>query len=167
MNILGKSCCFTGHRPLKLPWKYNEDDPRCLEFKQRLADVIYAVYESGVTHFITGMALGCDIYCAEAVLALRNEHPEITLEAAIPYNGQEAKWPERSRRRYRRILIECDSAKLLQENYTPGCMMLRNKYMVDSSSVVIACYNGSTGGTYNTIKYAMQKNKEVIQIYIE
>ena len=23
----GKSCCFSGHRPAKLPWGENEDDP--------------------------------------------------------------------------------------------------------------------------------------------
>lgn len=36
----GKSCCFSGHRPAKLPWKYDERDPRCIEFKDRLFSVI-------------------------------------------------------------------------------------------------------------------------------
>ena len=31
------TCCFTGHRPDKLPWGEDETDPRCLALKQRLA----------------------------------------------------------------------------------------------------------------------------------
>ena len=34
------SCCFTGHRPGKLPWRYNEKDPRCLSLKRRIADAV-------------------------------------------------------------------------------------------------------------------------------
>lgn len=163
----GKSCSFTGHRPPKLPWRYDECDLRCLEFKKKLAAVVEAVYESGITHFITGMAMGCDLYCAEAVISLRRFHPDITLEAAVPYDGQEAKWSQALRERYNRILKECDAVTLLQDSYTPDCMMRRNKYMVDHSSVLIACYDGHAGGTWNTIKYAMEKDIEVIQLPIE
>ena len=31
-----KTCCFTGHRPDKLPWGTDESDPRCLALKARL-----------------------------------------------------------------------------------------------------------------------------------
>jgi len=163
----GKSCSFTGHRPQKLPWKYDELDSRCVEFKTKLAVVIEAVYESGITHFITGMALGCDLYCAEAVIALRRLHPDITLEAAVPYDGQEAKWSAALKARYNRIITDCDSVTLLQDTYTPDCMMKRNKYMVDHSSVLVACYDGQSGGTWNTIRYAMEQDIEVIQLPIE
>ena len=163
----GKSCSFTGHRPAKLPWKYNELDPRCIAFKEKLAAVVEAVYESGITHFITGMAMGCDLFCAEAVIALRRTHREITLEAAVPYDGQESQWSADLRERYNRILKDCDAVTLLQDSYTPDCMMRRNRYMVDHSSVLIACYDGQAGGTWNTIKYAMEKDIEVIQLPLE
>ena len=167
MADFGKSCCFTGHRPQKLPWKYDENDIRCLEFKDKLNAVICAVYESGITHFICGMALGCDMYCAEAVIKLKKLHPEITLEAAVPYDGQESKWAEASRVRYRNILMHCNKTTLIQDSYTPGCMMRRNRYMVGSANVLIACYDGKSGGTWNTIEYAMRLDKEVIQLPIE
>lgn len=167
MADFGKSCCFTGHRPQKLPWKYNENDIRCIEFKEKLNAVINAVYESGITHFICGMALGCDMFCAEAVIELKKQNPDITLEAAVPYDGQESKWSEAGRQRYRSILMHCDKITLIQDSYTPGCMMRRNRYMVDSSNVLIACYDGKSGGTWNTIEYAMKLDKEVIQLPIE
>lgn len=163
----GKSCSFTGHRPLKLPWKYNEEDPRCVDFKLRLYAVIEAVYDSGISHFISGMALGCDMYCAEAVIKLREEHPEVTLEAAVPYRAQAEKWGEKNRERYQRLLEACDEVNVLQEDYTPSCMMRRNRYLVDQSSVLVACYDGMRGGTWNTIKYAMDKDKEVVQLALE
>ena len=31
------TCCFSGHRPPRLPWGSNEADPRCLALKARLA----------------------------------------------------------------------------------------------------------------------------------
>ena len=167
MSDFGKSCCFTGHRPQKLPWGYDELDPRCIEFKNKLSAVIYAVYESGIKHFICGMALGCDMYCAEAVIELKKRFADITLEAAVPYDGQEVKWAESSRKRYRSILMKCDKTTLIQDAYSPGCMMRRNKYMVDNSNVLSACYNGSSGGTWNTVKYAMARDTEIIQVPTE
>ena len=163
----GKSCCFSGHRPAKLPWKYNERAPRCIEFKDRLFSVIGAVYDSGISHFICGMALGCDIYCAEAVIKLKEMHGDITLEAAIPYSGQADNWGEYNRRRYERILSLCDKTTVIQESYSPSCMMRRNRYMVDRSNVLVACYDGKPGGTWNTIRYAMDKDVEVIQLPTE
>ncbi len=163
----GKSCCFTGHRPAKLPWGYNESDPRCVEFKQRLFAVISAVYDSGITHFICGMALGCDTYCAETVLKLKNMHSDITLQAAVPYSGQADAWREQDRRRYERILRSCDEVTVLSKQYTPACMFTRNRFMVDNSDVLIACYDGMSGGTLNTLRYAAKKDIEVIQLPIE
>lgn len=163
----GKSCCFTGHRASKLPWGYNENDSRCIEFKEKLDAVIGAVYESGVTHFICGMANGCDMYCAEAVLKLKETNPDITLEAAVPYEGQAEKWSADLKRRYHDIIINCDKVYIISDKYTQFCMMQRNKYMVNNSAVLIACYNGQPGGTWNTIKFAMDMDREIIQIPID
>ena len=78
------TCCFTGHRPEKLPWGSDETDPRCKALKQKLQDAVSAAYDEGMRHFICGMARGCDFYFAEAVLALRADKQDVTLEAAVP-----------------------------------------------------------------------------------
>jgi hypothetical protein len=56
-----------------------------VELKRRITDALETAYEEGFRHFICGMALGSDLYFAEAVLALQEAHEGISLEAAIPY----------------------------------------------------------------------------------
>lgn len=92
-----ESCCFTGHRPAKLPWGYNERDPRCVRLKERIADAVLLAYQEGYRHFLCGMAQGCDLYFCEAVLALRERYQEVTVEAAIPCPTQADAWPEAER----------------------------------------------------------------------
>lgn len=87
------SCCFTGHRPAKLPWGMDETDARCLRLKAQIADALEAAYQSGYRHFICGMALGCDLYFCEAALALRAQYPGVTVEAALPCPTQTEGWP--------------------------------------------------------------------------
>ena len=161
------TCAFTGHRENKLPWRGNEDDARCLKLKRLIADAAEAVYQSGVRHYLCGMANGCDFYFAEAVLALRAERPDVTLEAAIPCEGQSARWTAAQRRRYDRIVRECDYYTVIEKDYTPDCMLRRNRYMVDSASVLIAAYNGSPGGTRSTLLYAMRQGLQIIELPVE
>ena len=155
------TCCFSGHRPNKLPWRDDETDPRCIALKTKLADIAEALYDAGMRHYICGMAQGCDMYFCETVLALRRSHPEIHLEAAVPFPGQPNRWPEPLCARYRSLLEQCDEVSVLQHTHTPDCMMRRNKYMVDASSLLLCCFAGTPGGTMNTVLYAERSGLEV------
>ena len=94
------TCCFTGHRPSKLPWGTREEDPRCVALKGRIAAALEEEYAAGVRHFISGMARGADLYFAEAVLALKERRPDVLLECARPCESQADRWPEEERARY-------------------------------------------------------------------
>lgn len=161
------SCCFSGHRTAKLPWGANERDERCVLLKARLRAVLEHLIDEGYTHFICGMADGCDLYCAEAVLELRAQNPALTLEAAIPCPTQPDGWSRAQRERYRRILAQCDYETLVQEVYTRDCMRRRNRYMVDHSSLLIALHDGLPGGTRYTIEYALRRGVDIIDVPIE
>ncbi|MBO4914308.1 MAG: DUF1273 family protein [Oscillospiraceae bacterium] len=158
------TCCFTGYRPDKLPWGVNEEDERCLILKEKLADVAAALYESGVRRFICGMALGCDTYFCEAALALREEHDDVTVEAAIPCLGQAERWPKADRERYYRLSSRCDVETLIGREYTPDCMAKRNRYMIEQSSVLVAVYDGRWGGTMQTVNLARKQGLEIIEV---
>ena len=162
------TCCFSGHRPPRLPWGSQEDDPRCLELKDRLARALTEAYHEGYRHFLCGMAQGTDLYFCQAVLDLRQTHPEVTLEAAIPFTGQADRWPEADRRRRQALLDQCDLETVVQHTYSPGCMNRRNRYMVDRSSLLIAIYDGiPQGGTLNTLAYAMRKGVRTVVLPVE
>lgn len=151
------SCCFTGHRPEKLPWGEDEGDPRCLDLKDRLAAAVEGAYERGMRHFLCGMARGADFYFCEAVLALRERCPDITLEAALPCETQAARWSERDRDRYFALVAACDLETMVQRRYDRGCMLRRDRYLVDHAAHLIAVYDGLLGGTMYTISYAMKQ----------
>ena len=42
-----RTCCFTGHRPVRLPWGTRESDPRCTALKEQIAATLDGIYESG------------------------------------------------------------------------------------------------------------------------
>ena len=162
-----KTCSFTGHRPEKLPWRDNEEDPRCLELKARLAEAVEAAYDRGMRHFLCGMARGADFYCCEAALALRDRRPGVTVEAVIPCEEQAARWREQDRRRYFSLVERCDYETMVQHRYTHGCMQRRDRYMVDRSGLLIAAYDGMTlGGTMYTLTYAMRQGLETVVLDI-
>lgn len=160
------TCCFTGHRPNKLPWKYKENGLRFFIFKIKLINTITKLIKNNnYTHFITGMALGTDLICAEIVLKLKKHFKNITLECAIPCLNQTTKWLPNSIERYNNVISLADKITYVtKKNYFDGCMQLRNKYMIDNSDIVLAVYNGNKGGTKQTIDYAKLKNKKVIII---
>ena len=158
------TCCFTGHRPNKLPWGYNEKGIRFFLFKNRLRKAIKESIKNGYNYFISGMALGSDMLCAEIVLNLKKKHPNIMLECAIPCINQTERWLKDSVDRYNTIMSKADKVTYVSNKpYFNGCMQIRNKYMIDNSSLLIAVYNGSSGGTKQTIELA-QKNQMKIKL---
>lgn len=165
MNI--QTCCCTGHRPKSFPYPYGKDGQKHKEYLKRLKQkILLAVNEYGVTHFISGMAIGADMDFAEIVLNLRDtEHYLIKLECAIPCLSQTLKWDEKDKLRYESIIKRADEINIISERYTAGCMFKRNRYMVDKSEIVIAVFNGvEKGGTWYTINYAKKENKVILLI---
>ena len=161
-----ESCCFTGHRPAKLPWGYNERDPRCVRLKERIADAVLLAYQEGYRHFLCGMAQGCDLYFCEAVLALRERYPEVTVEAAIPCPTQADAWPEAERDRYRELVARCDMETMVSDTYSSTCMQRRDRYMVDYAMLLIAAFDGTAGGTRYTVEYALRRGIEIFDVSI-
>ena len=159
-----KTCCFTGHRPQKLPWKFNENDERCIRIKQRAEEEIEKAIIEGYTIFISGMALGFDMMCAEIVLKLSERYSNIKLLCFIPCSDQCKKWEFSQKERYNKILNKAHVYQISNSKYRNGCMQERNRKMVEFSSKIIALFDGTSGGTEYTIKYAKGNGLDIVFI---
>ncbi len=148
------TCCVTGHRDIP---KGIEDYVEC-ELRREVLEAV----GDGYVHFISGFAAGADLMFAKIIAELKNDHL-ITLEAAIPYR-------KRMKTRdadFQRLIKCCDIVKVHSEDYSSGCFMVRNRYMVDWSNRLIAVYDGrERGGTAATLKYAQLKGLEIRQLRV-
>ena len=159
-----KVCSFTGHRPEKLGITEETSD-NCLDLKIRIREEVFSAIESGYTHFITGMARGTDIWAAEAVLeAVYSGFDSVKLYAAIPYPGQTEKWFSWEQDRYDEILRLCEGVFLVSDKYSTRCMAKRNEFLVNNCTRIIAVYNGSEGGTANTVAMAEKLGRDIVLI---
>ena len=156
------TCCFTGHRAQKLPFGFDERHPECVRVKDELRSHILGAAHDGYTRFISGGALGVDLWAARIVLEVKEEYPWIMLGMAIPCEGQPDKWNYFYKSLYRDICGRADEVTMVSGTpYYSGCMQKRNRYMVDKSSRVIAVFDGSPGGTASTVEYARKTGKDV------
>ena len=156
------ACAFTGHRSAKLPWRYDETAPGCIALTAVLEQQVIALAEKGVTDFISGMALGTDMICAQIVLALRQKNPAVKLHCVLPCRTQAERWTASSREAYQMILAQADTSTFVSRDYTPDCMLKRNRFLVDHAAALLAVYNGEyRGGTAMTVRYARKLRREL------
>ncbi len=159
------TACFTGHRSQKLPWRFNEEDMRCKEMKETLRFEIEMAIRRGYKTFLCGMALGFDMICAETVIDLKREYNGIKIIGALPCKTQDIKWFPKDRERYRKLLGQLDGIRCIYDEYIGAeCMLERNRFMVNNSSLLIALFNGLEGGTKSTIDYARKQGLELVII---
>ncbi|MCC8129390.1 MAG: DUF1273 domain-containing protein [Clostridiales bacterium] len=164
MYPIEQCCCFTGHRTNRLPWLADPSDLRTQALTDALWQRIQSSYEQGYTCFLSGMALGVDLLCAELVLRLRAETDgAVKLIPVIPWPGQAGRWRQEERRRYREVLQACgEDLVVVSPSYSRACYFLRNRYLVDHSAKIIGVYDGTpTGGTHQTLEYARRKGLEM------
>ena len=150
-------CCFTGHRPEKL--RSDETTIR-LNLNAAIQDAICDGYRT----FISGMARGVDIWAAELVLLCRQECADIRLICALPHPDFEKRWRCEWQERYRAVLEQADLVRTICPHFFMGSYQIRNEWMVDHTSRMIAAYNGEPGGTRNAIQYAIKRDVGIVYV---
>lgn len=148
------TCCFTGHRDIS-------DKEAVLK---KIYDTISGLYKNGIVNFISGMAKGFDMLAARQVIALRSKYADIKLICALPCRDQTVLWDESEAIAYRAILDMADSVIYVSQLNHRGAMLKRDRYMVDSSHLVVAYLTKSSGGTYYTVKYAIKMGRHIINL---
>jgi uncharacterized phage-like protein YoqJ len=114
-------------------------------FEQHLSSLLH----QGRTWLIAG-SRGIDQWAIEWL----QEHNEICW-AVVPYTMRDQpRWVQPS-------LEQIDRVVELQLPRRKSASALRNRYMVDLSSVVFCFWSGKGGGTIKTLRHALRKRKEV------
>lgn len=184
MNI-----CFTGHRPDKIhpgrpksqAYDLNNECNRLI-----IKDILYLLMtivsfdREAVHQIIVGGALGIDQMAFTAAHTVNHMYElaygikPLFIEIAIPFEDQTNGWPQKSIDLYVWQKIHSDATtyvdaleKYALPNYKVGeyakpKMQLRNQYMVDESDLVLAYWDGTSGGTKNCVDYAVKKQKKII-----
>ena len=145
-------CLFTGHRQLPA------EESALIALEKDLAKALESAYAKGYRTFYSGGAVGFDLLCALTVLNRKgNDMPEARLVLALPCYNHYKNWNKNDKRLLANLLERADEVVYVSEDYRPGCMHKRNRYMVDRSSHCITYCTKKTGGTAYTVHYA-QKN---------
>ena len=161
------ACAITGHRPHKFPWKYDETDSRCVALKTALATKITELVEAGITGYYCGGADGVDCWAALIVLQLRKTNPMLRLHCILPHKGQADRWRLPAQERYHFILEQADSVEYVSQEYRDGCMLERNRRLVEAAGLLLAVYNGvQRGGSAATVRYARKLYREVLVLNV-
>lgn len=152
----GLTVCFTGHRHVA----YEE----AVRLPSLLEGVLIELVERGATTFRAGGAIGFDTVAALKVLELRERYPHIRLELILPCRNQTEYWEETAVRTYQYILKQANSHRFLFDAYFDGCMLERDRRLVEGSDICVAYCNRSRGGTAYTFTRAIRAGLEVINL---
>lgn len=177
-----KRVAFTGHRPDKLGNAYDLNHINSIKIRERL---IQLFFQHRLIHFISGGAQGFDqnaFWAIQEYKKIREENEakfdyvcQILNVLAIPFKEQDCKWKENDRIMYNKMIQKADHVIYVDrykgyqspgeiDRYHVSKMHRRNEFMVDHCDLLIALWDGSSGGTSACIEYARKKEKEILII---
>lgn len=145
-----KTVCFSGHRPEKMP--------RQAKFvsyvKKTIALSIELSINEGYTCFMSGLARGIDTWAAMEVIKFKKKNPDIRLIAVKPFPNHFVNFSDNERSDIETILAYADRIVCTSPAYSEKAYAIRNRYMVEHSSKLIAFVNNYRSGTGQTIRFA-------------
>ena len=153
-----KTCCFSGHRYIG---KY-----KLKEVEKAVFLEVQKCIGEGITRFCIGGALGFDTLCAKIVLEEKKKNAFIEFILILPCKEQTRNWNKKDVLVYEEIKHCADEVIYISESYEKGCMLRRNRELVDRSRCCICYLNQKRGGTYYTVCYALREDVEVRNIAV-
>lgn len=157
-----KKVTFTGHRPDKISDTLKEMATLKDALIKHLGD------DLSIHTYIVGGCPGFDTIALKVLLSCNVPKSQIIL--AVPFRGFEKyagfKHPKENQESYD-LNYSC-GVKILEVGGKTGTFgqkcFIRNIYMVDNSNIIFTNWDGSTGGTANTVKLAIKKKMPIVNI---
>lgn len=182
---ISTTVCITGHREKNIPDYKNEPLNRNLTLaavKLMLNRYIDMAVSCGYTNFISGLAIGADLWAAEYIIQKRSLNKNIRLIGAMPYLRHAERYPSYYRKLLRYVETEADLLVTVNDNpdiiygqpaegknLSKTLYRDRNYFMVDHSAAVIAFLNEGEyrSGTAQTVNYANKKERIIGKFSID
>lgn len=114
----------------------------------------------GITRFCAGGAQGFDMLAALVVL----ETPGVSLTLILPCREQTSRWQPADIDFYNDVRLRANEVIYTADSYSAGCYHLRNRRLVEESSILVCYFTGKAGGTAYTVDYAKKNNLEIINL---
>lgn len=146
------TACFSGHRTVEAD--------RAAPLAASIRRTVEALRARGITRFCAGGAQGFDMLAALVVL----ETPGTSLTLVLPCRQQTSRWQPDDVGFYDEVLARADEVIYTADKYSAGCYHLRNRRLVDESSVLVCYFTGKPGGTAYTVDYAKKNHLEIINL---
>jgi uncharacterized phage-like protein YoqJ len=139
---------FTGHR-------YVQEDEM-----QTALDEVARQYPGAI--WICGGAIGVDSFVAKYAM-----NHNIKYQLILPFSPEVMSkyWNDVQKNILKETMAKALSVTVLRHSYDVTFYQRRNVAMVDAAQILIAFFDGSSGGTANCVKYAQTKNGYSIIVY--
>ena len=122
--------------------------------------------EDNIT-YVSDAGKAYDFNAAEKLIELKETCKDIFIVACIPFIGQESRFSPTDQERYNKVINSVDSKVIIARTFSKQSYLLRNIYMLEHSSIVVAYFdtNIKKGGTFFTYNKAIKMGKEVRNIF--
>jgi uncharacterized phage-like protein YoqJ len=139
---------FTGHR-------YVQEDEM-----QTALDEVASLYPGAI--WICGGAIGVDSFAAKYAM-----NHNIKYQLILPFSPDVMSryWNDVQKNILKETMAKALSVMVLRQAYDVTFYQKRNIALVDAAQVLIAFFDGSSGGTSNCVKYAKTKKGYLIIVY--
>ncbi|WKW84878.1 DprA-like ssDNA binding protein [Microbacterium phage SallyK] len=156
MSMIFPRVALTGHRPQGIPAESHDWVKLELE---RLA--IKLRDEHGTQVGISGMALGSDIWWAQAV-----KYAWLDLWAFIPFPQQAERWAPADVALWNEMRGRAAAEVMIAPEYSVQALFARNEAMLNDSDLVIAVFDPSQhmGGTLATVRSAVRRMLPIVHV---
>ena len=149
------TCCFTGHRNLPVD-RLNEIEERTIREVREL------ITKHSVRFFGVGGAIGYDTLATKALFRLREkEFPHIKIILVYPFETFTDRWTAAQKTEYALLFPKFDKHVCVCDAPSTDAYLARNRHLIDNSTFCITYCVQDHGGTYYTMRYAIQHGIQV------
>ncbi len=165
------ACTFSGPKPTRFKFKYNEDYKLCKKLKKVMLIQMKRLYnEKGVRKFYVTSAIGVHMWAGELALQLKEQsgYEDIELVIVLPFPEYNAQWDIKSKKRMEALVKNSVECITIGQTISQGNYVRVNRFLVDHAQFLIAVSDHTDTLSTDMTKmesYSYQKDLGIILIH--